>query len=317
MRRRYFLRGSAVMAGSLLLPARGLLAQAMGTAPDPAPIGVDTVEALIRSDGGNVVAMDSLLYIYDDSITVNDVVISGSYCGEATLPHAIRKGVKAMIAHDAGVGKDEAGISALPAGDRHGVPVAAVEGMTASISNGRSMAEGIISHANDLARALGVVPGQPVLEAARLLLAATTGNPSEVELPLDKSLIEKDRAGDVRIVASSALTNLDAEADNSKTVIAWGAHSGAVAGNLLKRWKVRGWIGNDAGMAKNNTGIGGLPASNALGIPGAAVSAMTARIGNGLSTYEDGIISAVNDLARAKGLSEGMPAAEAARLLAL
>lgn len=316
MNRRIFLGNSVALAVALLAHRGNALAQDIGTDPDPAAIGLRTVEAIHKSSNGNVVAMDSLLYIYDDSITPSDVIIAGSYCGAANLPHAFKKGVKAMIAHDAGVGKDRAGIGALYLGEKHDFPVAAVECMSASISNGRSMAAGIISHANAPARALGVRPGQKATEAAQLLLAAAPGKPSDAAVPFDKKVFEKDRIGNSRIFASSALTNLSPEDDHSNDVIAWGAHSGAVAADLVKKWKIKGWIGNDAGMAKNHTGIGGLPACNALGIPAAAVSTMSARIGDGLSTYEDGILSAVNDLARQKGAREGMKASEALRLLA-
>jgi len=47
----------------------------------------------------------------------------------------------------------------------------------------------------------------------------------------------------------------------------------------------------------------------------AAVAAMSARIGDGLSTYREGIISAVNEPARAKGIIVGMTAKDALRLM--
>jgi hypothetical protein len=316
MNRRFFLGRSVLLAASLVACKSTVFAQAMGTDPDPAPIGLKTVEAVYKSSNGNVVAMDSLLYIYDKSITTNDVVIAGSYCGAVNLPHAIKAGVKAMIAHNAGIGKEDAGIGALYLGEKHNFPVAAVECMSASISNGRSMAAGIISHANAQALALGVKPGQNATEAAKLLLSAAPGRPSDVEVPFDKKVFQKGSVGSSRIFASSALTNLLPDDDHSNDVIAWGAHSGAIAADLVKKWRVKGWVGNDAGMAKNHTGIGGLLGCNAIGVPAAAVSTMSARIGDGLSTYEDGIISAVNDLARQKGVREGMKASEALRLLA-
>jgi nucleotidyltransferase/DNA polymerase involved in DNA repair len=46
-----------------------------------------------------------------------------------------------------------------------------------------------------------------------------------------------------------------------------------------------------------------------------AVSSASARIGDALSTYHDGIISTANEPARAKGVTIGMKAAEAARLM--
>ena len=64
---------------------------------------------------------------------------------------ALAKSVKALIAHDAGVGKDQAAIGGLPYGDRYGVPVAAVDCRTATLSNGNSALAGTISHANQAA----------------------------------------------------------------------------------------------------------------------------------------------------------------------
>lgn len=315
MNRRIFMKSCGLLGFSTFAAGQPTWAQVMGTEPDPAPIGMNKVKAIYTSNNGNVVAMDSLLYVYDRSITINDVVIAGSYCGAATLPHVIKVGVKGVISHDAGIGKDRAGIGALALGEKYEVPVAAVECMSASISNGASMAEGRISNVNAIAKSLGVEVGQTASEAAKLLLAAKPGRPSDVALPFDKEVFEKDRVGSSRIFASSALTNLKTDEDYSNDVIAWGAHSGAIAGDLIKKWKVKGWVGNDAGKAKNNTGVGGLPACNALGVGAASVSTMSARIGDGISTYEDGVISAVNDIGRRKGVQEGMKASEALRLL--
>jgi nucleotidyltransferase/DNA polymerase involved in DNA repair len=51
------------------------------------------------------------------------------------------------------------------------------------------------------------------------------------------------------------------------------------------------------------------------GLAGATVDARIARMGEGLSSYHDGIISAANALARAAGVETGMAAADAATLL--
>ena len=51
------------------------------------------------------------------------------------------------------------------------------------------------------------------------------------------------------------------------------------------------------------------------GIAAAAVSTDSARIGDGLSTFNDGVISAANAIAQRKGVREGMKASEAARLM--
>ena len=51
------------------------------------------------------------------------------------------------------------------------------------------------------------------------------------------------------------------------------------------------------------------------GITGVTVDAMSARIGDGRSTYEDGIVSRVNETARAAGIEPGMTAREAVNLI--
>ena len=56
----------------------------------------------------------------------------------------------------------------------------------------------------------------------------------------------------------------------------------------------------------------GLPRLQEAGILGATVDAATARIGVGLETYECGVISYVNPLAREAGIVPGMKAKEAA-----
>src|SRR5262245_46877042 len=51
------------------------------------------------------------------------------------------------------------------------------------------------------------------------------------------------------------------------------------------------------GMGRDRTGVEGLSILDDHGIAAASVAAMSARIGSGLSTYYDGIISACNSVA--------------------
>ena len=55
-------------------------------------------------------------------------------------------------------------------------------------------------------------------------------------------------------------------------------------------------------------GLAALPILEQKGIAAATVSVFTARIGNGRSTYEDGIVSAANGRALALGAVVGAPA---------
>ena len=67
--------------------------------------------------------------------------------------------------------------------------------------------------------------------------------------------------------------------------------------------RARGAIFNDAG---GGAGVARLPVLDAQGIPGAAVAAASARIGEARSTWETGIVSAVNGLASECGVEAGM-----------
>jgi hypothetical protein len=77
----------------------------------------------------------------------------------------------------------------------------------------------------------------------------------------------------------------------------------------------RGVIGSDGGFGRNQMAIAGLEILQGMGIPCAAVSFLTADLGDARSIYQDGIISVANALAEACGILPGMPAHEAAALL--
>ena len=64
---------------------------------------------------------------------------------------------------------------------------------------------------------------------------------------------------------------------------------------------VRAALYNDAGIGMDAAGISRLPALEARGIAGGCVSCLSARIGDALSTWNDGTISALNPLAASRG----------------
>ena len=75
---------------------------------------------------------------------------------------------------------------------------------------------------------------------------------------------------------------------------------------------------NDAGGGKDGAGYTRLPVLDQRGVAAFTVSHQTARIGDGRSTYDTGVVSRVNETARRLELREGMSAREAvARLLGL
>ena len=97
-------------------------------------------------------------------------------------------------------------------------------------------------------------------------------------------------------------------------VILGGSHGGIVNGKAIKA-PVRAAFFNDAGGGKDGAGFSRLPALDVCGIPGATVSAMSARIGDGRDTYESGTISKVNASAAALGVRSDQSASEAVSLI--
>jgi hypothetical protein len=74
-------------------------------------------------------------------------------------------------------------------------------------------------------------------------------------------------------------------------VIVTGSHGGLVGGLPTRALKVPG----------DGAGYTTLPALDARGVAAATVASSSARIGDGLSSYEDGVLSAVNKTAASVG----------------
>ena len=117
--------------------------------------------------------------------------------------------------------------------------------------------------------------------------------------------------GGLRIVIADSATSITE--DNKNDIVVNGSHCGAnIAPDYILPSGARGSIGNDAGIGLENAGVASLAFLDQHGIPGAAVAAMSAEIGVGQSTYNEGVISAVNEVAKKMGVTVGMSAKEAA-----
>ena len=93
------------------------------------------------------------------------VAVSGSHGGISSARYALAARPLLSVFNDAGVGRDAAGLAALPFLESHGLAACTVSHASACIGESRSTLEhGIISHANPLALALGVRPGQTCAE---------------------------------------------------------------------------------------------------------------------------------------------------------
>ena len=230
-----------------------------------------------------------------------------------SLGFALEVGVRGVIAHDAGIGRDGAGISGLALADRLGVPAAAVDGQSARIGDGRSVyGDGLVRHVNRRAAALGVVAGQKAADAAVALLAAPPGAPAREPIVDRRQRIARQTPdGRVVLVASMSFAAMDTQND----VICAGSHGGRV--NMARALEIRprGALFSDGGGARDGSGVDGLPLLDAANVAAAAVDAMRARIGDGASTWQDGVITALNETARHAGVRAGQTADTAARCL--
>lgn len=235
---------------------------------------------------------------------VGRVVVTGSHGGVFAAYLARKAGPRAAIFHDAGVGLDHAGIGGLDWLAAQGMAAAAIDHASAAIGQAQQILErGIISHANAPAAALGITAGMPCRTAAELLKAARmpTGDCPEVREGRDE-MIPPQAARRLILVDSASLV----QPDDAGHVIVTGSHGALFGTDPANALKADGYLAlfNDAGGAATTR----LPVLQDRGIAAATVAAGSARIGEAHSTWQDGVISALNDSAADFGATIGMPA---------
>jgi hypothetical protein len=242
------------------------------------------------------------------------VLVAGSHGGLIAAFLGAKAGVHALILNDAGLGKDRAGIAGLAYLEDIGMAAAAVDCMSARIGDGADMlARGVISHANAYAALRGVVAGQACRDAAERMRDAppphsppppyaegrwrVAEGPPEIWALDSIGMVEPQDAGRVLIIGSHGALH------GGKRESALGVDAAAA-------------VFNDAGIGADRIGISRLPALAARGIPAATVDCMSARIGDGRSAWETGVISHANGAAIALGAARGMAVHRFAGLIA-
>jgi uncharacterized protein YunC (DUF1805 family) len=255
---------------------------------------------------GRIIVMDSITFS-DERNNSGDVLVGASFCGMLSIRWPLRVNPKGVICHDAGVGKDLAGINGLWALEALGIAGATASTMSCRIADGRSLYdEGVVSFVNDSAVALGIKPGMAIKEAAKRMVKRVRPLP-DVFRPVEE--VFRSQRG--RIMAMGSVTFITTE--HTGDVVCAGSHFGRTSAQYSSRFHLRGVICNDGGRCKDDSGVSGLAVLEEKRIPGAAVAADSARIGDGMSTYADGLVSACNEQAGQLGIVERMPAREAAR----
>jgi hypothetical protein len=236
------------------------------------------------------------------------VVVGGSHAAIYAAYLSVKAGARAAIQHDAGIGRDEAGVGGLAWAERHGMAMAAVATASARIGDGADMLRrGVISRVNARAQACGVEPGQSVADAVELLKTAQWPHAKAEELAEGRMLVDG-------IVCADSISLGDAR--DTGRVIASGSHGGVPAGETARIFQPRLALFNDAGFGADRAGAAGLPILDNAGIAGATVAAQSARIGDGRSTLTQGILSAVNETAYRLGARIGESALALARAVA-
>ncbi len=119
--------------------------------------------------GRRIVAMDSNSMVTEENQM--DIIMTGSHGGRVGSLPAVKYHVAAAFYNDAGVGKDNAGISRLTWLEENHIYGAAVDANTARIGIGMETYEsGIVSHVNALTESIGIRPGIGAKEAAQIIL---------------------------------------------------------------------------------------------------------------------------------------------------
>lgn len=262
---------------------------------------------------GRIFTADSMTF-FDERVGAGDVVVSGSYAARTTIGWALGLGAKGIVSHAAGVGKDNAGISGLDLAEAHGVPCIACETMSARLADGASVYEGRVGHANGPAVRLGVTIGQPVAEAARLMLDSPPGRRVIVEEAVDDRIHTFERTPKGTIYGSWGIPVLRSiKEPRPGDVFVQASHTGLTLVPNVIPLRLKGVIATDAGRGKDDSGIAAFPVLDAEGMAAAAVAAMSARIGDVLSVWNEGVVSCMNETARERGVRAGMTTPEAAR----
>jgi hypothetical protein len=272
---------------------------------------IDLQTILFKSVRGDIVALDSAADVLPSN-RGRDVLVTASYIGvlPARLVHDHLP--RAVIGFDGGVGPQGANIAGLWYYEALNIPAAAVDVMTIILGDGVDVYDnGRVSFFNRPAADCGVVRGMPAREAAHLMLTHEPGNPTAYQVT-NRRVVHQNTAGRQVVVTDSIIFGTEADKAN---VLVTAGHTGRSGARHIINVRPFGFICSDGGRGRNDSGMAGLALTNEAGIAGATVDARLARMGDGMSTYDDGVVSAANALALSCGVTVGMTAKDAALCL--
>jgi hypothetical protein len=260
---------------------------------------------VVRAVGeSRLVTMPSAYYV--DETNRGDVAVNSSFIGVWPARIMAEHEPRALIGVDCGIGKDGAGIAGLWYLEALGIPAVAAAVADVLLLDGADVLEnGIVSRRNDLAADCGVEEGMAMTEAAEALLVSEPRAIDPHERNHRTVVLEHESGRSIVCTDSVAYT---LPGDRGHNVLCTGGFAGIP--NIVKA-SPYALICSDGGRGREDSGLRGLAAE----FPVATVDVQTARIGDGLSTYHEGVISARNELAAARGVAVGQTGKEAALLL--
>ena len=243
------------------------------------------------------------------------VIVCGSHGGAYAGYLLAKVQPRAFVLSDAGVGKDNAGIGSLPLAESLGLAAITVSAMSARIGDPDDMlSRGVVSHVNQTAANVGCSAGMSCRDAVEHLMQSERAPNAPAPLDETRNIVATTRRG-LSVVTIDSVSLVKPE-DEGQIVIS-GSHGGIVSGQraAVIRVQAAGAFYNDAGIGIDGAGITRLPVLDEMGIAAGTVSAASARIGDGHSTYADGVLSRVNETASRRGIEVGMTCEEAVELI--
>jgi hypothetical protein len=272
-----------------------------------------------------VILLDSLGDLQPDNTC--SILVCGSHCGDnGTFAVKLKNcRVNAVFLNNAGIGKNQAGISGLTHYGDENILACAVYHNSAEIGIACDTWEsGIISHTNYLAAEAGIQPGDSVQQAVVRIInlnnhsysAQKTRNfesqideKKEINTKVDLKKQIQTQIDGVSITVTDSITFLNGS--NTGDIVVCGSHGGVSAGHYAEKNRLKAVFFNDAGIGKNNAGIKSLDSLSDAGILACTVDCMSAEIFNGQDVLENGIITVCNQLAKTRNIKEKMTVKEA------
>ena len=266
----------------------------------------------------DVTVVDSVTQL--DAKARGTVAVCGSHGGLYAAWVAARAGARAVVLNDAGIGKGGAGIAGVLWLAGLGIPACAIDHRSARIADGADMmANGVVSSVNETAAQHGCLPGHTCAQVVKRLLEIDEDEDAPSTIPeIGESRVRIGSTGHRETWALDSASL--ARQEDRRGILVTGSHGALLGGRRdhVLDVDIFGAFFNDAGGGKDGAGYARLAVLDERNIAAATVSNHTARIGDGRSTYDTGIVSRLNDTARRLELREGMSAREAvARLLGL